>query len=158
TIQAAAVLLRTSHGDRMNYMRLIKLLYIADRESIRRFGRTITRDRYVAMDRGPVLSTVLDMIKDRDMLADHWARFIAKDEYDVQLIKSPGHGQLSKSDVDLLHEIAEQYKGKDEWALVEIVHEFPEFLQNPPPPGGSRDIPLAATIAAVGRQDETADI
>ena len=61
--QAAAHLLRL-RGGRMSYMKLIKLLYLADREALLRWGRTISTDRYVSMDRGPVLSRVLDLATD----------------------------------------------------------------------------------------------
>ena len=57
--QAAARLLR-NRGGRMSYMKLIKLLYLADREALSRWGRPITTDKYVSMDKGPVLSRVLD--------------------------------------------------------------------------------------------------
>ena len=62
TVQAAALLLR-EHHNRMEYIRLLKLLSIADREMLARRGRTLTGDRAVAMKRGPVLSTVYDLIK-----------------------------------------------------------------------------------------------
>jgi uncharacterized phage-associated protein len=56
--QAAAYLLKR-RGGKMSYMKLIKLLYFADRVALSRFGRPITTDRYVSMDRGPVLSHIL---------------------------------------------------------------------------------------------------
>ena len=43
--QAAARFLRLCKGC-MNYMKLIKLLYIADREALLRWGRPITTDAY----------------------------------------------------------------------------------------------------------------
>jgi len=46
----------------MNYLKLMKLLYLADRESMRRNGRPISGDRYVSMDHGPVLSQTLNLI------------------------------------------------------------------------------------------------
>ena len=61
--QAAAHLLRL-HGGRMSCMKLIKLLYLADREALLTWGRPISTDRYVSMDRGPVLSRVLDLATD----------------------------------------------------------------------------------------------
>ena len=61
-LQAAGVLLGLD-GDRMERIRLLKLLYIADRELLAETGRTITGDRVVAMDHGPVLSQVYDLIK-----------------------------------------------------------------------------------------------
>ncbi len=46
--QAAAYLLQM-RGGTMSYMKLIKLLYLADRAALVRFGRPITTDRYVSM-------------------------------------------------------------------------------------------------------------
>ena len=59
--QAAARLLK-KRGGKMAYMKLIKLLYLVDREALRRWGRPVTTDRYVSMDHGPVLSSTLDLI------------------------------------------------------------------------------------------------
>jgi len=50
----------------MSYMKLIKLMYLADREALLRWGRPISTDRYVSMDKGPVLSRVLDLATDGD--------------------------------------------------------------------------------------------
>lgn len=62
-LQAAAYLLRRETCREMNYMRLLKVLYLADRESIRESGAPITGDKIAAMERGPVLSGVFDLIK-----------------------------------------------------------------------------------------------
>jgi uncharacterized phage-associated protein len=61
--QAAARLLR-NRGGTMSYMKLIKLLYLADREALASWGRPITTGNYVSMDKGPVLSHVLDRINE----------------------------------------------------------------------------------------------
>lgn len=53
--QAAALFLKLAQGP-LNYMALIKLLYKADREAIRRWGLPITTDAYAAMKLGPVTS------------------------------------------------------------------------------------------------------
>ena len=80
--QAAARILR-NRGGRMSYMKLIKLLYLADREALARWGRNITTDNYVSMPHGPVLSHVLDLITDQPnpFLAEtFWARHISEPE------------------------------------------------------------------------------
>ena len=59
--QAAACLLKL-RGGQMSYLKLVKLLYLADREALLRWDRPITTDRYVSMDNGPVLSRVLNLI------------------------------------------------------------------------------------------------
>jgi uncharacterized phage-associated protein len=57
------VLLRQDGVRCMNYMRLLKLLYIADRESLPRTGRPIVGGPVIAMERGPVLEEVFDLIR-----------------------------------------------------------------------------------------------
>jgi hypothetical protein len=53
---AAGVLLKKCPGRRMKYIRLLKLLYIADRESLRNRGRPIVGDRYISMKKGAARS------------------------------------------------------------------------------------------------------
>jgi uncharacterized phage-associated protein len=60
--QAAARLLKLRGGS-MSYIKLMKLLYLADREALIRWGRPITTDRYVSMDNGPVLSRIYNLIR-----------------------------------------------------------------------------------------------
>ena len=60
--QAAACFLKLADGG-LNYMVLIKdLPYLADRQALAGWGRSITNDKYYSMKCGPVLSNVLDQI------------------------------------------------------------------------------------------------
>src|SRR5690242_6025860 len=98
--QAAAQFLRLANG-RMNYMKLIKLLYIADREALLRWGRPITTDVYFSMKHGPVLSEVLDLISegpDPFFGETFWSRHISKEDYDVSLKADPTQDQLSEAE------------------------------------------------------------
>src|ERR1700682_886417 len=105
TVQAVSVLLDLQRSRRMNYMRLLKLLYIADRESLLETGAPITGDRPVAMKRGPVLSHVYNLIKGESTDAGRWEEFVHKDDYEVELLKDPGRGKLSRYDIAKLTEI-----------------------------------------------------
>lgn len=155
TIQAVGVLLRQAGPTQTaNYMRLLKLLYIADRESIRETGRSITGDRVVAMARGPVLSHVLDLIKDQDARSSQWRQFIQTRDYHICLVSDPGNDQLCRYEVDKLREVWDRYRGKDEWDMVQVTHEFSEWMKNDPSPLLSRPIPLADIVEAVGRKDD----
>src|SRR5688572_14417051 len=75
TVQATAVLLQAAPGERMSYMRLLKLLYLADRRMMRETGSPITFDRVVAMKHGPVLSETYSLIKGEHPDAGVWSRF-----------------------------------------------------------------------------------
>ena len=98
--QAAARLLRL-RGGRMSYMKLIKLLYLADREALLRWGRPISTDRYVSMDHGPVLSRVLNLTSDGDdpECPSVWAESIsAPSNYEVELKGEAGNDELSEGE------------------------------------------------------------
>jgi len=157
TLQAAAYLLRRESTRQMNYMRLLKVLYIADRESLRRVGRPITGDRVVAMERGPVLSEVYDLIKGAHLRSPEWSDFIQRAEYDVRLVQEPGVGKLSKFEIDVLERVAEENRSRDEWAMVEFTHSFPEW-QNNDPGKSSKVIPLHDILDAIKRPEDEAEI
>ncbi len=127
TLAAAAELLKTSPARRMNYMRLLKLLYIADREMLAQHAQPITGDRVVAMERGPVLSHTYELILGKTAQAADWSRFIRREHFEAVLAEDPGSKQLSKAVVAKLHEIAVRYEDMDEWAMVEETHKLAEW-------------------------------
>ncbi len=75
TLQAAGVLLSLD-DNRMDRIRLLKLLYIADRELLAEVGRPMTGDIPVAMKYGPVPSRVYDLIKGLAGRTEDWFRYI----------------------------------------------------------------------------------
>jgi len=157
TIQAAAYLLRRESSREMNYMRLLKILYIADRESIRKTGRPITGDRVAAMKQGPVLSEILDLIKGVHLHSPVWAQFIQRDEYNVRLVGEPGQANLSRFEIETLERVAEEHRSHDEWQMVEFTHKFPEWQKNDP--GDLRKwVPFEDVLEAVGRLADLPEI
>ena len=103
TLQAVSVLLRRSGPSKSdNYMRLIKLLYIADRESLKETGRPITGDSVVAMERGPVLSHVLGLIKGQSFNSPDWEKFIVQENYNIRLINDPGNEEICPYEIKKL--------------------------------------------------------
>src|ERR1700693_4333664 len=127
-VQAIAVLLRATHRQRLEYLSILKLLYIADRESLADTGKPITGDAPVAMKNGPVLSGIYDLItfsNDRDL--PPWAAFLHKEDYDLELKADPGQDLLSRYEIRKLEEVTCRDE-KDSWRdLVRITHELPEW-------------------------------
>src|SRR5205085_12148203 len=149
-MQAIAALLHF-HGTReMSYLRLLKLLYIADRESLRETGRPITGDQVVAMKHGPVLTSVYSLVKGEHTAWPVWSENFRKNGYRIELMRDPGNGQLSRYEIGKLRGIAEKYAGNNEWDMVEIVHGFEEWKKNDPGEA-SKAIPLEDILDAVGR-------
>src|SRR6516165_1045948 len=90
TIQAIAVLLHSDRCDRMSYLRLLKLLYIADRESLAETGRSMSGDSIVAMKHGPVLRNVYNLVRSDHPQAPGWGNFLRRDGYHLELVSNPG--------------------------------------------------------------------
>jgi uncharacterized phage-associated protein len=131
--QAAAVLIERNGGT-MNYMKLMKLLYLADREALLLWDRPITNDFYVSMNKGPVLSAILDKINygKAPNVESYWHKHITqKTLYNVDLKKKMDFDELSPRETELLVNIFEKYKNYDQWEMVEYCHEnLPEW-KNP---------------------------
>lgn len=149
-LQAAAFLLRREPGHRMNCMRLLKILYLAERESLRESGKPITGSRVVAMKRGPVLEDVLGLIRGQHRATPRWAECIRADNYQLEMFNDPGVGKLSKFVTAKLEEVARRHQADDEWDMVEVAQQLPEWRRNDPG-DSSREIPLADILEAVGR-------
>ena len=106
--EAAARLIHLAGGS-MNYMKLIKLLYLADRKALEEWARPISSDRYVAMKNGPVLSRVLNLIRSRVVdVPGPWRHLISPpDDYTVSLVtdEPPPGGELSKAEERLIDNV-----------------------------------------------------
>jgi len=151
--QMAAYLLGREKG-RMNYLKLIKLLYLADRESIKRHGHPISDDRYVSMDHGPVLSKTFNLIKGAVKFAERgWNYWIAdRADYDVALKRKATRealDELSDANLDVLSDIYAKFGKMDEWKLVDYTHRYcPEWTD---PKGSSIPIEYEDIFKAFGR-------
>jgi len=134
-------------------MRLLKLLYIADRESLAETGKTITGDQPCAMERGPVLCETYDLIRGKGANAAPWARHVRTDRYDIELVSDPGKKQLSRGDVAKLLEVSKRYQDFDEWAMSELTSKFEEWKTNYPGNKSSAPIPWQDMLRAQGKTD-----
>ncbi|MCH7885956.1 MAG: SocA family protein [Planctomycetes bacterium] len=154
-VQAAAVLLKCAPNWQMSRLRLLKLMYLADRASLSDKGRPITGDQIVAMDHGPVLSGVYDFIKNTHADPEPWPSHIQSQHHDVLLMSDPGVGDLSRYEVGKLQELWGEYEDISDWRLVEdVVDKLPEYLEYKPAPRSRRPIPFRAILTAVGRAND----
>jgi uncharacterized phage-associated protein len=151
--QAAARFLRLQ-GGRMNYMKLIKLLYLLDRSSLLTWGRPVTTDRYVSMDRGPVVSRILNLIREEPEpgSTSFWRQHISgRKAYSVQLVLDPGSDDLSRSEEDLIDAIFAEHGRKDQWQLVDFCHHLPEWKD---PEGSSLPLGYADILRAGDKTED----
>lgn len=156
TIQAAGVLLR-KHHSRMGYMRLIKLLYIANRQSLQQAGAVIVDDKFVAMEYGPVLSRTLSTIKNSTSDSPEWNRYFAKQGYALEMSLDPGNSKLSRFEIGVLERVADEFSDIDDFELVAHTHQFPEWQKNNPGTS-SKPIALDDILEALGLAPAAAEI
>lgn len=124
-MQTVGYVLRKYNGV-LNYTKLIKILYLADRKSMQETGYSITGDSYVSMKDGPVLSELYSLIKNRfnDRITQYyWNSKFQTDNYDIHLL-SPfiSDGLLSKAETDSLDSIDSEFHNNSYSQLIDYVH------------------------------------
>jgi uncharacterized phage-associated protein len=150
--QAAGLLLQL-RGGKMSYMKLIKLLYLADREALLQWGRPITTDRYFSMNRGPVLSRILDLATDGEDPGSPsiWSNHISEPAgYEVRLQTDAGCDELSEAEVGLLKKVSQTHGNKSRWEMVDLTHTLPEWKN---PQGGAIPITYRDILRAGGKTE-----
>ncbi len=145
-------------GGRINILKLIKLLYLADRESMARYGTPISFDYAYSMDKGPMLSQALDFIngfiKDPGDVAT-WEVWIGnRNNHDVSANRNFARDDLdeiSDASLDVLEAVWEQFGRLNQWQLVDYTHDpdnCPEYKETPK--GQRNPISDSDILTAVG--------
>jgi uncharacterized phage-associated protein len=159
SIQLASIYLKLRGGE-MSHMKLIKLMYLADREALKRWGHPVTGDHFVSMKCGPVLSNVLNLIHDEPLPEErdhHWSDYIqATNPLTVRLTKDPAVRALSAAEEELAAEIFDEYGSMNRWEIVDITHKFPEYRE---PDAEHKSWPLRYLdiLKAVGKTESEAN-
>jgi uncharacterized phage-associated protein len=156
SLQAAAYLLHLEDG-RMPYLRLLTLMYIAERELLAQRAVLLTGDTYRASEDGPVLNRVLDLIKGRGSMSPKWEGFIKRSGYAVRLVAEPGRGRLPGDVIDKLSEVSDRYREQGDWELRDLTREFPEWKKNFAAEGPAL-ISLEDILEAQGESQETLNV
>ena len=141
TTQVAAKFVSMAGGT-MPYIVLLKLLYLADRQMLVRWGVPMTYDAWYSMPYGPVLSNTYNAIKKMPVGAgaigrDYWGRHLCKSRYDLCVVNDPGDDLLSAAEDSIIEEIYQAHGAKNQWELIDFTHELPEW--NDP---GNSSIPI----------------
>lgn len=154
-IQAVGVLLRRE-GKKATRLRILKLLYIADRMSLEESGSPIIGSKVVAMKHGPLHSEVLDLISGSHSEEPRWSQFFSNEGRNMVLSDEPSVGQLSRHEIAILNKVVDDRLSDTDWEIVDETHGFQEWLTNYPNPleNTSRPISLDSLIEAVGREED----
>lgn len=151
--QAANKLLILSNGER-NYMELVKLLYLADREAWLRFECPITGDAMAALPHGLVLSRILNLIRmgPGSIQDAPWFDVVsAPFDYKVKSLHETENDELSGAEERLLEEIFEQHGEKDWKQLSVFTHSLPEWSD----PNGSSTFISPELLFKLGNKSQS---
>lgn len=119
----------------------VKLLFLADREHLLRFGRTITGDRYDALPYGPVPSDTLalldglEAVKTRGTASEdvqvkelvESIDFVAKRYPEYRPLVNADLDALSESDIKILDQVALEHGEKSFEELYNLTHDMAAY-------------------------------
>ncbi|MFA5858846.1 MAG: Panacea domain-containing protein [Elusimicrobiota bacterium] len=135
-IQAISYLLNT-FSKPIDKIAVVKYIYLSDKYHLMKYGRTITEDMYVAMERGPVGSTVLNVLDlDAFNLSEDELSYAQKylKKHANTIISKNGsaarYDMLSETDKKVIKLIHEKFGSMDKWSLVDYTHKFPEWKKH----------------------------
>jgi hypothetical protein len=137
TTQALTFLASLSQG-KLNKMKALKFIWLADRYFIRNYGRMITGDDYYALKNGPVASGTRNILElNNNFLDDDAVTFASdyieqdpQDVYSYQIKKETDFKYLSKAEQQTLNLVHSKFNSKDQFALSDYSHLFPEWKKH----------------------------
>jgi uncharacterized phage-associated protein len=126
--QAVARLIKQS-GAPIDYLRLSKLVYLADRQSIITRGIPIVGGHYFSMWKGPTIGEVMDFVNQRN--APQWKEMISvRFGNEIRLRGTPCFEALSQSELNILDLVVSEHAERTTDELVDWCHaNCPEYEQ-----------------------------
>jgi len=121
-------------GGSINILKLAKLLYLAERESMSKYDEPLFYDRLVSMDHGPVTSISLNHLNGLSE-SIHWPKFVTDGgSYNIDAVKGIDFAnldELSRADLSILKELWEKFADFTGFQLRDWTHfNCPEW-ENP---------------------------
>lgn len=153
----AAYFLAKSNGI-MPHLKLMKLLYLADRQSLDQYEFPITGDKFYSLDYGPVLSKTKALL-DGDVVAGVWDNWIAdKADHKVSLKKNITRSELvnlSDADIAIIDEVWHQFGHMNQWEISQYTHDNCKEWKDPK--GSSLPINIKEILTALGKDKDIVD-
>jgi uncharacterized phage-associated protein len=159
--QVIAYLACKEPGKTLDVLKAIKLVYLADRESIAKFGAPILDERRVSMPHGPVNSQTYSHINgEHDLDACGWSAYL-EDRANHQLAVKEGVSdddldELSEADIQCLDAVWGKFGHMGKWQLRDWTHEKVNVPEWEDPHGSSEPIPLERIMTMVGIESAAA--
>lgn len=120
-------------GRSLDKIYALKIIYLADRYHLRKYGSTITSDEYFAMEKGPVASVTKSVIEGKieDKSASDFAlRYITPGRNRFQSKIITCFDELAKTDIEALDAAYDTFVEKGPENIVLFTHRFPEWQKH----------------------------
>ncbi len=155
--QIVAYFAINSTGGRLNTLKAVKLVYLADRAAIAEFGFPLQDERRVSMPFGPVNSSTYDYIKGEvpPQFDGGWSDYVTdRRNHNIglteQSLSIEDLDELSDAELAVLAKVWEEFGHMTQWELVEWTHDRNNVPEWKDPNGSSRALPLEDIMSAVG--------
>lgn len=119
-------------------LKVIKLVWAADRYHLRNYARTVTRDNYIAMKRGPVGSSTKNVAEfetgfgnveySDTEYSEKYIKFYQenRDGY-LSTVSDVDTSELSKTDIEALDFALKNFGNMETKELIKFTHNYPEW-------------------------------
>ena len=147
-----------AEGGSIDVLKLVKLIYLADRRFLEKHDCSILNDRLVSMPHGPVNSLTYSYVDGFQDRRDDWDSFITdRENHKVELfnpeLEIDDLDELSKAEFRVLKEIATKFKNYSGFQLRDYTHRHcPEWED---PHGSSAPIPYERLLKHLGKRRST---
>lgn len=148
-------LLALRAGGGLDVLKAVKLVYLADRESMARYGFPILDENHVSMRHGPVnSSTYAHLSGEEDLDACGWSDFLqSRENHRVAVmagVTEEALDELSDADIACLNAVWERFGGMEKWAIRDWTHDPGNIPEWEDPGSSSTLIPLTRTFRHLG--------
>lgn len=147
--QVIAYFASKTPNRRLNVVKAVKLVYLADRQSIATFGFPILDEHRVSMPKGPVNSTTYRFINGESEDAG-WSEFLRdREDHEVSATNQGmenGWDELSEADIACLEEVWKKFGTMNQWDIVKWTHNENNIPEWEDPDGSSYLIPLGRIL------------
>jgi len=152
SVQTIAYFVRKAGGT-IQKLKLIKLIYLAERRSFERRGRPMNFDSYLSLPHGPIASSALNGI-DHNFVRPEWDAIALANKRDVSIAAEVEDDRLSRADRAILDAIWDEFGGMTASQIRNWTHDHcAEYVEVGA--GASLPIDFAEILEQVGNPDFT---
>jgi len=113
-------------------MKSLKLIWLSDRLHLQLYGRPILNDTYFALNYGPVASNTKDLVEGTSFLTETEREYREQyinnlDQYNYKSLIGVDEKVFSKTDLEVMSNIYDEFGHLNQFQLSEESHKYPEW-------------------------------